>query len=282
MAASGQIWGKKHHYSDGLYGEGMTYDPADNARKCYELAIEECRKKLESFHRVQIGDATLYRADCREVLPLLPKVDAVVTDPPYGIAYKRGAGGKGKHSVRNTEAIQGDEEPFNPTPWLEFDDVILWGGNHFAARLPHGRWLAWDKLAGMPEFDSFSDVEFAWRKGRGKDRVFNHLWKGICKASEKTGGKERWHPTQKPVELMRWCVEQTTANTILDPFMGSGTTGVACVKLGRKFIGIEIDENYFEIACKRIRDAYAQPDFFVEQEKPKPADQLSLIGGLEQ
>jgi len=225
------------------------YDAADNSLKCWELAIKCMREKLRSFRREQIGDCTLYLGDCREILPLLPKVDAVVTDPPYGISYQKGTGGKGKHTVRNIEAIAGDTEPFDPTPWLGFDEVILWGANHYASRLPHGRWLAWDKLAGMPEFDSFSDVEFAWRKGRGKDRIFNHLWKGICKESEK-GGKERWHPTQKPVALMIWCIEQlpATCRTILDPFMGSGTTGVACVKLGRRFIGIEIEPKYFDIA----------------------------------
>lgn len=225
-----------------------------------------------------IGDCRLILGDCREVLPLLPKIDAVVTDPPYGIGYQKGEGGKGAHSFRNVGAISGDDEPFDPSPWLSFDDVILWGGNHFAARLPHGRWLAWDKLAGMAEFDSFSDVEFAWRKGRGKDRIFNHLWKGICQASEKGGGRERWHPTQKPIEVMRWCIQQIPdARTILDPFMGSGTTGVACVKLGRKFIGIEIDEKYFDIACRRIEWAYAQPDFFVEQAKAEQPKQEALL-----
>jgi site-specific DNA-methyltransferase (adenine-specific) len=217
----------------------------------------------------------LWLGDCREILPTLPKVDAVVTDPPYGIAYKKGTGGKGKHTVRNIEAIEGDAEPFDPNLFLDFPEVILWGGNHYAARLPHGRWLAWDKLAGMEAFDSFSDVEFAWQKGRGKDRIFNHLWKGICKASEK-GGKERWHPTQKPVELMGWCMELVPgAATILDPFMGSGTTGVAAVKLGRKFIGIEIEPKYFDIACRRISDALKQPDMFIEQ--PKPAKQEPML-----
>lgn len=218
---------------------------------------------------------TLYNADCREVLPTLGKVDAIVSDPPYGISYQKGTGGKGKHSVRNTEAIAGDAEPFDPSPWLDCGEVILWGANHFAARLPHGRWLAWDKLAGMPEFDSFSDVEFAWRKGRGKDRVFSHLWKGICKASEKGGGKERWHPTQKPVALMEWCIRQTEAKTILDPYMGSGTTGVAAVKLGRKFIGVEIEPRYFDVACMRIQAALDTPSMFVEP--PKPAKQEVLL-----
>ncbi len=183
----------------------------------------------------------------------------MVSDPPYGIAYAKGSGGKGKHTVRNTETIAGDAEPFDPAPWIDFADVILWGANHFAARLPHGRWIAWDKLAGMEAFDSFSDVEFAWHKGRGKDRIFSHLWKGICKASEKGIGKERYHPTQKPIALMEFCIRQCSdAGTIIDPYMGSGTTGVACANLGRAFIGCEIEPRYFDIACRRIEDAQRQ------------------------
>ena len=209
---------------------------------------------------VVIGNATLYLGDCREILPSLPKVDAVITDPPYGIAYAKGAGGKGKHNVRNIEAIAGDAEPFDPAPLLEFADAIMWGANHYAARLPHGRWIAWDKLAGMEAFDSFSDVEFAWHKGRGKDRIFSHLWKGICKASEKGIGKERYHPTQKPIALMEFCIGQIAdqALAIVDPYMGSGTTGVACVNMGRSFTGIEIEPRYFDAACKRIEDVQRQ------------------------
>lgn len=214
---------------------------------------------------VHIGAATLHLGDCRDILPTLGKVDAVVTDPPYGIGYQKGSGGRGKHSFRNIEAIAGDTAPFDPEPFLAFPDVIMWGGNHFAARLPHGRWLAWDKLAGMPEFDSFSDVEFAWRKGRGKDRIFSHLWKGICKASEKAQGKERWHPTQKPIALMKWCLGMIDAGVVLDPYMGSGTTGIACVEMGRPFIGIEIEPRYFDIACKRIEEAQRQSDLFIKQ-----------------
>src|SRR6185437_4592129 len=181
---------------------------------------------------------------------------AMVSDPPYGIAYAKGAGGKGKHTVRNREAIAGDSEPFDPAPLLDFADVILWGANHFASRLPHGRWIAWDKLAGMEAFDSFSDVEFAWHKGRGKDRIFSHLWKGICKASEKGIGKERYHQTQKPIALMEFCIRQVCHSVpIIDPYMGSGTTGVACANLGRDFIGCEIEPRYFDIACRRIEDA---------------------------
>lgn len=210
-----------------------------------------------------IGNATLYLGDCLEILPQLPRGGAMVSDPPYGIAYAKGAGGKGKHSVRNTEAIVGDAKPFDPTPWLDFADVILWGANHFASRLPHGRWIAWDKLAGLEAFDSFSDVEFAWHKGRGKDRIFSHLWKGICKASEKGIGKERYHPTQKPIALMEFCIRQCAeAESVIDPYMGSGTTGVACANLGRPFIGVEIEPRYFEVACRRIEDAQRQQRMF--------------------
>jgi hypothetical protein len=199
-----------------------------------------------------LGRHTLHCADCRDVLPTLAGVDAVVTDPPYGIGFEKGAGGKGKHNVRNIAPIAGDDEPFDPSPWLAFPEVIMWGANHYAARLPHGRWMAWDKLAGTPAFDSFSDVEFAWRNGRGKDRLFSHLWKGICKDSEK-GGKERWHPTQKPIALMRWCIELLSpeSETILDPFAGSGTTIIACEQTGRACVAVEIAPQYTDVAIRR-------------------------------
>jgi site-specific DNA-methyltransferase (adenine-specific)/modification methylase len=215
-----------------------------------------------------IGRATLYLGDARDLCASLDRTAAVVADPPYGIAYNRGAGGQGKHTRRNTDErrkpIEGDTTPFDPMPWLDFAEVILWGANHFAQRLPHGRWLAWDKLAGLAAFDSFSDVEFAWRSGRGKDRIFSHMWKGICQASEK-GGAKRVHPTQKPIALMEWCIGLTDAPLIIDPFMGSGTTGIAAIQQGRSFIGIEVDTTFFDAACRRIEDAQRQGSLFGEQ-----------------
>ena len=214
----------------------------------------------------QIGDCRLILGDCREILPTLPRVDAVVTDPPYGIGFEKGSGGRGIHSSktggRNIGPIVGDDTPFDPAPWLAFENVILWGANHFAARLPHGRWLAWNKLGDMEPWDSFSDVEFAWQNIRASDRIFSHLWKGLCQAG---AGEKRFHPTAKPVALMRWCIGHLPfgCETILDPFMGSGTTGVACVKLGRKFIGIEIEPKYFDIACRRIEEEQRQGDMFL-------------------
>ncbi len=230
------------------------------------------------MREVVIGDCTLYLGDCLEIMPTLDKVDAVVTDPPYGIGWNgkvsRGKnsngtkGGRGKHYG---VTIQGDDTPFNAAPFTAHKNCILWGFNHFPEQLSKGRALVWVKRSD-DAFGSFlSDAEIAWcSRGHGVYCFRDH--------SLMAETKHRAHPTQKPVPLMRWCIEQfPDAQTILDPFMGSGTTGVACVKLGRRFIGIEIDEGYFDIACKRIQEAYRQPDFFVE--RPAPAEQLDMLEG---
>lgn len=212
-----------------------------------------------------IGDCTLYCADCLDVMKDMPdkSVDCVVTDPPYGIAHVMSQGGL---SPRNTRPIVGDDKPFNPTPFFRWP-CIMFGGDHFANKLPGGVLHVWDKNPNGAVSDAFSDAELIWTSWVCARRIFRHLWKGMCQASEK-GGKQRWHPTQKPVALMEWCINKTTG-TVLDPFMGSGTTGVACVNLGRKFIGIEIDPDYFEIACRRIEEAYQQPRLF-EDKEPEP------------
>ena len=251
----------------------MIYDAADNSAKSYALAIEECRKKLEGFHRVQIGECTLYRADCREVLPLLPKVDAVICDPPYGIGYKH----------KELGGIVGDDAEFDPQPFLVAGKHIFWGANHFAGNLPNAsKWLLWLKHdPGLFGKRTHAPFDLAWTDIGGSGRAIKHIWDACIREGE-WFGKKNCHPHQKPVELMEWCIEQIPdAELILDPFMGSGPTGVACVKLGRKFIGIEIDETYFDVACKRIRDAYAQPDMFIEQDKQPKPEQLSLIGAAE-
>jgi site-specific DNA-methyltransferase (adenine-specific) len=223
-----------------------------------------------------IGDATLYLGDCREVLPGLGRVDAVVTDPPYGIGFHKGAGGRGIQA--NTRPIRdkiiGDDKPFDPTPFLQFPEVLMWGADHYAAYLPHGRWLAWDKLAGMESFDSFADVEFAWLNSVGASRIFRHMWKGICQASEKDS--VRHHPTVKPIALLEWCLSLVKGHTILDPFMGSGTTGVACARLGRAFIGCEIEPRYFDIACRRIEAEYRRPRLPLGEPAPQPKQEALL------
>ena len=227
----------------------------------------------------RIGLATLYLADCREVLPSLSGV-AIVSDPPYGIGYAKGAGGRGCHSFaadgnRNREAIIGDDEPFDPAHLLRFDPVVLFGADHYAQRLPRGRWLVWDKLGGKEGWDSFSDVEVAWHNKTGAARIFRLMWKGLCQGAGKDKGTKRTHPTQKPVALMEWCIEQAGRPvTVCDPYMGTGATGVAAVNMGLRFIGIEIDPGYFEIACKRIEDAQRQASMF--QQPAARAEQHDL------
>lgn len=220
---------------------------------------------------------TLYLGDCREILPTLGKVDAVVTDPPYGIGAANGASGGGtdasgryKRKPRQYDGAWDDERPALSTFSLVLEagrQHIIWGGNYFADVLPQsGRWLFWDKLNSMP---TYSDGEIAWTSLAGAAiKKFTRCNNG--QASNRDGN--RVHPTQKPVDVMTWCLGfLPEATTILDPFMGSGTTGVAAVKLGRKFIGVERDQMYFDIACKRISEALRQDDLFIE--KPKPAKQ---------
>lgn len=227
---------------------------------------------------VRIGDATLYHGDCLEILPTLPKVDAVITDPPYGQAHKvnvmmRGGtresmvpqrnGGVLKVRPNVYAPIRGDDAPFDPAPWIAAaPTVLLWGAHKFADRLPAGRWLVWDKVPTGKVRDQ-GDGEAAWITGTGPLRMFRLLWDGLCVGEgarhEVTAGQQRYHPTQKPEALMRWCIEQAgRPATVLDPYMGAGSTGVACAQLGRKFIGIEIERKYFDIACERIDNAYRQ------------------------
>ena len=198
-----------------------------------------------------IGDCTLYQGDCLDILPTLGKVDAVVTDPPYGIGINK----SNRLSVsRGFGGETWDDQPADMS-WLLPMNVpaIVWGGNYFdlpPTRAP----LVWDKNnAGR----DFADFEMAWSN---LDMVARRI---VLRPMNMDGGKK--HPTQKPVLVMRWCLGFVpNAQTILDPFMGSGTTGVACAKMGRKFIGIELDPEYFDIACKRIEEAYRQPDMFIE------------------
>ena len=228
---------------------------------------------LESFHSAQIGDCTLYRADCRDVLPLLPNVDAVVTDPPYGIDYDPEI-----YNGNFTNRVIGDGAPFDPEMLLAVSgEKIIWGANNFAQRLPRGGWACWDKRCSEAADRILgSPFELAWFSNPKKYKMARILHAGKLNADGNDARRD--HQTQKPIALMVWCIGQLsgTPATILDPFMGSGTTGVACVKLGRKFIGIEIDEKYFDIARRRIEQAYAQPDLFVAP-PDSPATQMPLF-----
>ncbi len=193
----------------------------------------------------------IYHGDCREILPLLEPVDLVLTDPPYGIGYVHGAEYGPNASKFNDMPVVGDDVPFDPRPLLVFKNIILWGANHYADKLPpSGGWLIWDKRC-MTVVNDQSDCEMAWTNIRNTARIYYHVWDGFRRGSEKD--IPRVHPTQKALGLMRWCLElQPDAHTILDPFMGSGTTLRAAKDLGRKAIGIEIEEKYCEIAAKRM------------------------------
>lgn len=215
-----------------------------------------------------IGNATLYLGDCREILPTLPKVDAVITDPPYGIAYQHNGGGAGTQGQRerpgNRNArrpIAGDDAPFDPAHLLGVAPMVLmFGADHFRARLPDGgTWIAWDKHCGRGPNDSFADAEFAWANFRVKRNMIRYLWKGVAceKAGEEHG--RRYHPTTKPQGVMHACLDMVpAAKVICDPYMGSGSTGVAAVSRGLAFIGCEIDSGHFDTACMRIEDAQRQ------------------------
>ena len=198
--------------------------------------------------------ATLYLADCHDLLPI--EADAVVSDPPYGIAFAHGGGGGclAESTKFAGEAIIGDDRPFDPKPWIGYPRVVLWGGNHYASRLPDcACWLVWDKRDGVCSNDQ-ADCELAWTNQTSPARLKRHLWNGMLKATER--GEDRVHPMQKPVSLMEWAMERIgvpETAVVLDPFMGSGTTGVACIRTGRNFIGVEKDERYFEIAADRLR-----------------------------
>lgn len=206
---------------------------------------------------VTIGRATLYLGDCRDVLPTLPKVDAVVTDPPYGIGF---AAQPTRYQRANgmVAANWDDELPDLVLTIAAGNFVCVWGGNYHALPASRG-WLAWIKEGNAP---SMADLELAWTNRDMNARSFH---KTVKSASLEKNLQEAAHPTQKPVSLMKWSIGfAPKADTILDPFMGSGTTGVAAVQMGRDFIGIERVPKYFDIACKRIEEAQRQGDFFVD------------------
>jgi site-specific DNA-methyltransferase (adenine-specific)/modification methylase len=221
---------------------------------------------------VEIGNARLACGDCLEILPTLGPVDACVTDPPYGIKHpgdsSRFSGGNRRRRKGSTHGmIAGDDHPFNPAPLLAHGEYqIIFGANNFPQHLQPGSLLIWAKRR-PPAYGTFlSDGEVAWfSRGRGI-YLFEHVFAGSAVAVEYTADAyaPSAHPFQKPIAVMEWCLGFIpAAETVLDPFMGSGTTGVACAKLGRRFVGIEIEPRYFDIACRRIEEAYRQPDMFI-------------------
>lgn len=258
-----------------------AYDPQKDSLESYNVWIASQRAKLlqercPPANRVEvIGGCELYLGDCVEIMRALEPVHAVVTDPPYGINEnsKKVASRTNAAAVKDYGEFDWDKAP--PPP--ECIDLmrsiskhqIIFGGNYFELG-PTPCWLVWDKQ----NTGDFADCELAWTNLQKAVRRIYWRWNGMIRQ----GNEERFHPTQKPLGVMEWCLTHVPdAETVLDPFIGSGTTGVACVKAGRRFIGIDKDERYFDVACGRIRKAYSQPDMFVTAPKPEEPKQEALL-----
>lgn len=222
---------------------------------------------------VVIGNATLYLGSCEDVLPTLPRVDAVITDPPYGLG-SRMQGGTWGAKTEFKEMVVWDNAPPAVDLLLTLANMaemaVFWGGNYYGLPPTRG-WLVWDKQNAVP---TMSDCEIAWTSRDANTK----------RISLPVGRVEHGHPSEKPLRLMKWTLEVTKPGPVVfDPFMGSGTTGVAAVQMGRKFIGIEREPRYFDIACKRIEDAQRVQDMFghdVRDAYEQTEQQADLLEGI--
>lgn len=226
-----------------------------------------------------MSDFTIYHGDCLDILQTLAggSVDAVIADPPYGINYnpnyKKWNGEKSQW-----KKIEGDNKKFNPAPFLNYPIQVMFGANYYSDLLPVGGWLVWDKRTRDKLDKMFGNpIELIWNN-LGVVAIARIQHGGVVNADSYIGNNApRVHPTQKPIALMEWIIEKLTlsGDTILDPFMGSGTTGVACMRTGRNFIGIELDAEYYAIAETRIKNAAGE---FVLTEKERATGQMALWG----
>jgi hypothetical protein len=209
------------------------------------------------------GACTLYCSSWEPLYALLPRQAAIVSDPPYAARYD--VTKTRRRSSQWDRNFVGHDQDFDPTPWLRFPEVILFGADHYRDRLPKsGSWICWDKLAGTTPAD-FAPGEWAWTSRDIPPQFFPHLWRGGQRAGEENTSRlqQKYHPAQKPVSVMRRCVQLITpGRVIVDPFMGSGTTLVACVREGYPCIGIELDPTYFETACARVQEELQQLALF--------------------
>lgn len=196
---------------------------------------------------------TIYHGDCREILPSLPKVDLVLTDPPYGIDHPTDYANRGRANLAACTdyiPVYGDDEPYDPSWLLALGcPLVLWGANHYADKLPsQSGWLVWDKE--RPDDLDQATCELAWTNYVKGVRRLRYRWNGMLR----DGNEPLYHPMQKPVALSKWALSLrwSPAGTVLDPYMGAGGVLRAAKDLGRKAIGIEIEEKYCEIAAKRM------------------------------
>jgi len=246
-------------------------------------------------------NVSLYLGDSREILPTLPRPAAIVSDPPYGQrqntnimepgrnrGYRSNLPNQGQAAHKRTNngtlrgsgfvtmwprTIAGDDADFDPSHLLTAADIVLiWGAHRFGSRLSAGSTLVWDKVPTGKVRDQ-GDGEIAWLNvwPPRPVRIFRLLWDGVCVGPaarhEVTAGQSRVHPTQKPEALMSWCIAQArvpASGVICDPYMGAGSTGVAAVRAGYGFVGMELEPLYFETACRRIADALSRPSFLAD------------------
>ena len=229
----------------------------------------DCSPGSHWQERLVLPGVELYLGDSLEIAPSLQGVDAVISDPPYGMDWNpettRFSGGNNpsqRSAGRNDRRkVMHDDEPFDPSPWLAWDKVVLWGMHHFAQRLPVGSVLTWIKRNDEAYGSFLSDAELAWMKGGYGVYCRRDLSMNAETAT-------RIHPTQKPVPLMAWCMDKAKVPegaTVLDPYMGSGSTIIAAIRTGRKAIGIEKDPEHFKNAVERIKRELAQGDLFLGQ-----------------
>ena len=219
--------------------------------------------------KVVIGNAELWHGDCREVLPGMPQCDLILTDPPYGIGRDGKPPSTSSHGGHKGYAFMGWDGDAPPA-WLfglmheKAVNLIIWGANYYPQHLrPSMGWLVWDKGQRISQ----SDCELAYST---MDKALRSLT--LNRAAIAQDGAV--HPTQKPVQVMAWCLDfAPDCATVIDPFMGSGTTGVACAQLGKAFTGIERERKYFDIACERIERAQAQGRMFADDPMPAPEQQ---------
>lgn len=227
-----------------------------------------------SFRKETLAEGVeVWLGDMLQILPTLGDFDAIVTDPPYGIdVAARGTIGTTKNApvtdygASDWDAVPASDEQINLII-KQSRQQIIFGGNYFTLG-PTSCWLVWDKQ----NTGDFADCELAWTNLPKAVRRIYWRWNGMIRK----GNEERFHPTQKPLGVMEWCLTHIPdAKTICDPWCGSGTTGVAAVKAGRSFTGIEREPKYFDVTCRRLAAALKEPDLFIAP--PKPAEQTKLF-----
>lgn len=208
---------------------------------------------MKPYYAARNGQIVIFNARWEEVYPTLglryEEVALLWADPPYGIDHNP-LGGKGR---KDWARVAGDDQPFDPASLLEFPRAVLWGGNHYASRLPDSSsWWTWDKREGG-DHDTMADCEHAWTNLGGPARLFHHLWRGAVRKDER---EPSLHPTKKPVALATWGFQRAklkSGDLVFSPYMGSGPEARAALDMGLRFIGCEIVEQYCNAAVNRLK-----------------------------